>query len=404
MNEGKFRVLLLCSHPTQYGSPMWRRFAKHPNLDVLVAYCGMQGVQGHIDPGFGVEVAWDVPLLDDYPWVQIKNISPISSSSNFFRLINPGIWKLIRTGKFDAIAMFTGYMCTSFWIALAAAKLSGVPVMYGTDTTTLQPVDGRTWKIGLKRWFWPRLFRMADVVMAPSSGTVALMRSLNIPDEKIQLTPNVVDNDWWIGRTKQADRLEVRKRWSVPEQAVIILFSAKLQPWKRPMDLLRAFARIPAVNLYLVFVGDGPLRRDLESEAQSLGVAERVRFLGFVNQSGLPAAYSAADVLVLPSEYEPFGVVVNEAMLCGCCPVVSDRVGARFDLVRDGETGFTFRGSDVEDLTRVLIGIVSDSTTLKRISNAALERIGGWSPSLNIEATIKAIEHAIAFKRGVYVE
>ena len=65
-----------------------------------------------------------------------------------------------------------------------------------------------------------------------------------------------------------------------------------------------------------------------------MGVADRVRFLGFVNQSGLPAVYAASDVLVLPSSYEPFGVVVNEAMLCGCAAIASDRVGARFDLVK----------------------------------------------------------------------
>src|SRR6185437_3690376 len=382
------------SHPTQYGSPMWRRFAKHPNLDVLVAYCGMQGAQGHVDPGFGIEVAWDVPLLDDYPWVQIKNISPISSRANFFNLVNPGIWKLIRTGKFDVIAIFTGYVCATFWIALTAAKFSRTPVMYGTDATSLESVDGRAWKISLKKLFWPRLFRMAEVVFAPSSGTAALMRSLNIPDERIHLMPYVVDNDWWIARAKDVDRLAVRRKWKVPDNANVVLFCAKLQPWKRPADVLRAFHRAEIPNGYLVFAGEGPLRKELECDASQMGISDKIRFLGFVNQSGLPEVYVSSDVMVLPSEYEPFGLVVNEAMLCGCGVIVSDHVGARFDLVKDGETGRVYPCGDISSLSRCLRETLSVPESLSLQRRAARDHIAKWSPAFYVQKFVRAVAKA----------
>lgn len=391
MNENKFRVLLLCSHPTQYGSPMWRRFAKHPNLDVLVAYCGMQGAQRHVDPGFGVEVTWDVPLLDDYSWVQLKNLSPISSGSGFFSLINPGIWNLIRTGHFDAIAIFTGYMCATFWIALAAAKLSGISVMYGTDATTLFPIDGRTWKLPVKKWLWPRLFRMADVVIAPSSGTAALMRSLDIPQDRIRIMPYVVDNDWWMEKAKSVDRQAVRKKWNVQENANVVLFCAKLQPWKRPADVLHAFHRANVPNSYLVFAGEGPLRKELERDAAALGISDRIRFLGFVNQSALPEVYVSSDVMVLPSEYEPFGLVVNEAMLCGCGVIVSDCVGARFDLVKNGETGRVYACGDTDALSRCLQEVCSNPAAFSRQREAARERIGQWSPEAYVHSFAEAV-------------
>lgn len=394
MNESKMRVLLLCSHPTQYGSPMWRRFSKHPNLDVLVAYCGLKSVQGYVDPGFGVEVAWDVPLLDDYAWVEVKNISPFHNRFGFFRLINPGIWRLIRKNRFDAIAIFTGYMCVTFWIALAAAKLSRIPVMYGADATTLFSIDGRNWKMRVKQWLWPRLFRMADVVLAPSSGTVALMRSLNIRDERIHLTPYVVDNDWWIEKAKNVDRRAVRRKWNVPENACVVLFCAKLQPWKRPDDLLRAFHRAGIPNAYLVFAGEGPLRKELEREAEQLGIAENVRFLGFVNQSALPAVYVASDVMVLPSGYEPFGLVVNEAMLCGCGVIVSDRVGARFDLIRHGETGSVYPCGDIRRLAQCLQQVLGEPSALQTQRQAARERIAGWSPEVYVQKFVHAASQA----------
>ncbi|MHB8527844.1 MAG: glycosyltransferase family 4 protein [Candidatus Acidiferrales bacterium] len=400
MTEKKLRVLLLCAHPTQYGSPMWRLIAQRSEMDILVAYCSLQGAESHMDPGFGVEVAWDVPLLDNYPWVQLKNCSPRPVTHKFFGLINPGVWRLIRSGRFDAVAIFTGYMCATFWIAVVAAKILGIPLLFGTDAHDLNPRNQGAWKTRIKQHLWPRLFRLADVVIAPSSGTVALMRSLKIPPEHVMLTPYVVHNEWWIEQAKHVDRAAVRRNWNIPADAPVVLFCAKLQPWKRPQDLLRAFASANVPGSYLVYAGDGPMRNVLETEAAGLGISDRIRFLGFVNQSTLPQVYCTSDLLVLPSEYEPFGLVVNEAMLCGRGVIVSDRVGARFDLVQQNETGFVFPAGDVSALAGILKHVLSDYEQIRIMGERACKRMTQWSPGINIEATIQAIEKAIEHKLG----
>ncbi|MHB8677953.1 MAG: glycosyltransferase family 4 protein [Candidatus Acidiferrales bacterium] len=400
MTDKKLRVLLLCAHPTQYGSPMWRLIAQRSEMDILVAYCSLQGAESHMDPGFGVEVAWDVPLLDNYPWVQLKNCSPRPVTHKFFGLINPGVWRLIRSGRFDAVAIFTGYMCATFWIAVVAAKILGIPLLFGTDAHDLNPRNQGAWKTRIKQHLWPRLFRLADVVIAPSSGTVALMRSLKIPPEHVMLTPYVVHNEWWIEQAKHVDRAAVRRNWNIPADAPVVLFCAKLQPWKRPQDLLRAFASANVPGSYLVYAGDGPMRNVLETEAAGLGISDRIRFLGFVNQSTLPQVYCTSDLLVLPSEYEPFGLVVNEAMLCGRGVIVSDRVGARFDLVQQNETGFVFPAGDVSALAGILKHVLSDYEQIRIMGERACKRMTQWSPGINIEATIQAIEKAIEHKLG----
>ena len=99
MPDRRFRVLLVYSHPIQYSVPVLRQMAKHPRLDIQVAYCSMHGVEPGLDPEFGVEVKWDVPLLDGYPWVYVRNRSPRPVLLRFFGLINPGLWKLVRTGR-----------------------------------------------------------------------------------------------------------------------------------------------------------------------------------------------------------------------------------------------------------------------------------------------------------------
>src|SRR4029077_18882469 len=96
--------------------------------------------------------------------------------------------KLIREGNFDAVACFTGYVRKSFWIARAAAKKNKAAFLFGTDTTTLDARDGRVWKKWFKRAAWPLIFRMADQLIVPSSGTKDLMRSLGIAEERITLT------------------------------------------------------------------------------------------------------------------------------------------------------------------------------------------------------------------------
>src|SRR5262249_61176989 len=93
----------------------------------------------------------------------------------------------------------------------------------------------------------------------------------------------------------------VRGGRTAPREPPVAFYCAKLQVWKRPLDLVRAFAQAAVPGAYLVMAGDGPQRGEIEKEVAALGIAENVRLLGFVNTSKLPGHYNAADILVLPS-------------------------------------------------------------------------------------------------------
>src|ERR1019366_3085506 len=96
--EMRRRLLIVGSHVVQYSSPIFQRMAQDPRLEIMVAYCSMQGAQAGVDPGFGVEVSWDTPLLEGYPWVHVPNRALRPGIARFFGLFNPGLWKLIRGG------------------------------------------------------------------------------------------------------------------------------------------------------------------------------------------------------------------------------------------------------------------------------------------------------------------
>jgi glycosyltransferase involved in cell wall biosynthesis len=407
MNDRRYRTLLVITHPVQYMAPTLRLLAKRPEIDLVVAYCSLLGSEPTLDPDFGVKVAWDVPLLEGYSWLHMANISPQPGLEGFFGLVNPGLWNTILTGQFDVVINLTSYMYASFWIAVAATKAKGLPLLLGVDATQIASLDGKKWKLAVKEFIWPRLYGLADVMVVPSSGGVLLMRSLGIPAERIVRTAHSVDNEWWIGQASKVNRNAIRAEWGIPEHAPVALFCGKLQPWKRPQSALHAFAKSSVGGSYLVFAGDGPLRTGLEAEALALGIAGAVRFLGFVNQSKLPSVYRSSDVLVLPSEYEAFGLVVNEAMLCGCPVIVSDRVGARLDLVSEAKTGFVFSADNLEAFTALLREALSKTDRMKQMGAAAQEQMKKWCPEKNVEGLVEAVVKAVRFRndyRNVCIE
>jgi glycosyltransferase involved in cell wall biosynthesis len=394
MTDRRYKVLAVASHPVQYMAPLFRRMAEDPALELQVAYCSLRGSSGAgYDPDFRATVQWDVPLLDGYPWAEVANKG--SGEESFWGLNNPGLRDVIRDGQFDAVLCYLSYLRRSFWIARRAAKSSGAAFLFGTDAHSLAPRDAKWWKAWLKRAFWPLLFRQADQVFVPSTGTFELMRSLGIPAERITLTPYAVDNEWWKAESLKVNREEVRAGWGVTGEQPVVLFCAKLAPWKRPLDLLRAFAQARLPGAQLIFAGAGVQRAELEEQSARLDLRQRVRFLGFVNQTQLPAVYTGADLLVLPSEYEPFAVVVNEAMCCGCPVMVSDQVGAARDLVGPVRAEFVFRAGDVPALANALQNAFADRPKLQETAQRGRDQVEKHSQQKTVAGTVEAVKKAV---------
>jgi glycosyltransferase involved in cell wall biosynthesis len=388
----RYRVLVLVSHVIPYGSSLFRLLAGDPRLDILVAYCSMQGADAGIDPEFGIEIRWDTQLLDGYPWVSIPNRSPRPSLGRFLGLVNPGLWTLIRSNPFDAVVIYTGYMCASFWIACLAAKSRGIPVLISSDSSSLHQREGKRWKALIKPFILSHVYSYVDVLMAASQPVKDLAIQLGKREDEIVIIRSGVNKDAWLTRLNNFDREAVRASWNVPAAALVVLCCAKLQPWKRPLDLLRAFAKANVTGSYLVYAGEGPQRSELEREAVSLGITERVRILGFVNDSELPGTYKAADLFVLPSEYDPCPLVVPEAMFSGLPVLLSDAVIGRLEMIDPGNSGFSFACGDTEALTVLLRQILDDPVLLQRLKGGVVRQMERWTAADLLDSWVCAIE------------
>jgi glycosyltransferase involved in cell wall biosynthesis len=354
----------------------------------------MQGAEPGLDPDFGVTVSWDTSPLEGYSWVHVPNRSLRPGLGRFFGLINPGLWGLIRDGRFEVVFV-SGYFYASAWIAIFAAKRYGIPILFTTEAHSLRSWRAQSkWKLRFKKFYVRRILSLGKMLLTMSSGSFQQLIALGFRESRIVLSPYVVDNDWWTRKAAEVSREDARAALQIPAHSSVVLFCAKLQPWKGPNDLLEAFFRADVPDSYLAFAGDGPLRASLEQRALELGIADRVRFLGFMNQSQLPSVYRAADLLVLPSHYEPFGLVVNEAMLCGLPVAISDRVGAKFDLVHTGENGYIFPVGDVNRLAAILGEILPDSEKRARMAAGARQRMETWSPREYVESLVRAVQLA----------
>lgn len=394
MADRRYRILFVCAHPVQYMSPLLRRMSEHPQIDLQTAYCTLRGAKAGHDPEFGTTIQWDIPLLDGYPWIEVPNKG--DGSEGFWGLYNPGLWKLVRQGDFDAVFCPTGYIRATFWLVWFACLLSRSAFIFGTDAHKLGPRDGKRWKKPVKHLIWPILYRFASQVLAPSTGTRNMLLALGIPEDRITLVPYVVDNDWWAEQSARINRDVVRASWGATPETSVILYCAKMQAWKRPLDLVRAFAQANLEDSLLVLAGEGPLRASLEAECDRLKITDRVRFLGFANQTQLPAIYTAADLLVLPSEYDAFGVVINEAMICGCLAAASDNVGASQDLIRPVDPALIYKTGDVAALAEVLKYIFADPDRLAKLRVSARKRMESWSPKEYVLAILDMVGRSVS--------
>ena len=401
MPEPRYRVLVLATHVIPYGSSLLRLLAQDRRLDLLVAYCSLQGADAGIDPEFGIEIRWDTPLLEGYPWVHIPNRSPSPGLGRFFGLVNPGLWTLIRSQSFDAVVIYTGYMCASFWIACFAAKSRGIPVLISSDASTLRQREGKRWKALLKPFVVTRVYRYVDVLMAPSQSVKDLAMQLGKPENEIAMIRSGVDKKAWQARLENFDRGAVRISWNVPSDATVVLYCAKLQPWKRPLDLLRAFANARVPGSYLVFVGEGPQRAELEREVESLSIVDRVRILGFVNDSQLPGAYKAADLFVLPSDYDPCPLVIPEAMFSGLPVLLSDAVIGRLEMIDPGKSGYAYPCGNADALSALLEKILGDPALLEYMKAGVARQMERWTAADLLDSWVRAVEVAKQLKQKV---
>ena len=390
------KLAYFLSHPIQYQSPLLREIAQQPDIDLRVFYSSDHSARGYADRGFGgVQVRWDTPLLDGYAYEILPGLRK-RGTIGIATPLSYGIFSRIRRGNFDAVWVH-GYHTINAMHAMLAAKTLGIPVLLRAESTLEDRPRGRG-KLSAKWAFFYLLRQMVNAVLAIGARNAEYWSAYLGGSVPCFPMPYAADNDSFRAMAEKAapDREKLRHELQLEPGRPIFLFASKLQSRKRCIDLVEAFLRLAPMPgtqppAYLLIAGDGEERAAIEQRIASSGTSN-TRMLGFQNQSELPRLFDLCDVFVLPSIYEPWGLIVNEVMSAARPVVVSDQVGCAPDLLRDGVNGFIFPAQNVDALSTVLRRFIDEPTIAKKMGRRAAELIREYS----FERDIQGLRQALA--------
>lgn len=378
----QIRLAILASHPVQYYAPMFRELAQKIDLHVFYAHSATPAEQAAA--GFGHAFEWDINLTDGYSHSFLTNVSKYPGTDWFGGCDTPEVHSRLKAGGFT-VALTLGWHLKALIQGIFAAKRLGLPLLVRGDSQLSTP------RSHLKRWAkaitYPILLRTFDAALYVGTNNHAYWRHYGFPESRLFSSPHCVETERFAKDSTAEARNALRARLNIQQSTFVALFAGKLLPLKRPLDVVRALASVRALgaDCRMLVAGSGPLEAELISLAADLEVP--LDILGFQNQSQMPAAYAASDVLVLPSDRETWGLVANEALACGKPIIVSSEVGCAPDLAADSSSGRVFKMGDTEALAKALSSAMNSTIDLASIAKL--------SDNYSIKRAVEGIHAAI---------
>jgi glycosyltransferase involved in cell wall biosynthesis len=406
------RLTFVLTHPVQYFSPWFRYITaeRSAEIDLTVLYGAVptpeqQGI------GFGTAFSWDVPVTDGHRFVVCAGADPASaagageagrsqrdfSSDSFFGVDVPDIAERIAATSPDAVIV-PGWHSVMQTRALRWCRRRGVPVLYRGDSTL---ESGPRWPV---RPLWAvktrLMLRQFDAYLAVGRRATEYLRAFGVGERLIYHSPHCVDNDWFAAQAAghRGNRRALREGAGARDDDFVVLFAGKFVGRKRPLDAVRVVAGL-GPRAVLMMAGDGPLADEARNEAARLGI--RLHWRGFLNQSALPEAFAASDALLVPSTWESWGLIVNEALASGVPCVVTSGVAAAPDLVTDGSSGYTVPVGDVSSMTTRLAEIRDARAQGHDFAPACRQHAAACSFEKATDGVVKALRSVVPDVRRV---
>jgi glycosyltransferase involved in cell wall biosynthesis len=347
------RVALLTEIPAPYRIPLFNALAERVDLTVLYLRdrnpyrpYGLHADELH----FRSRVLRGLDLTVGGHWL----------------VLNAGVPRALR--GHDAVVL-GGWNQPAFWEAMAWCRIRAVPTVAWVEST------GRDRRTGRLEPVKRRMLRTVGRFVVPGAASREYLHELGVADDRIDVAPNAVDVRVFTSGTRTRNGGPCR-----------LLAVGRLAREKGIDVLLRAAEGIP-VEIFLA--GTGPEEPELRRLA-----GPNTTFLGHVDRDALPALYADADVLVMPSRSDPWGMVLNEAALAGLPLVSTTAAGAAHELIEDGVNGFRVPPDDPEALGEALRRLVEDGAFRHRAGQRSRELAARFTPERWAEGLLIALGRA----------
>ena len=378
----KKRVAILVGVPTPYREPLFERLARSADYDIQVLYCRVH------QPGqqwrFGAH---------HYPARYLKNFAGERWDGRLLLgAINLGVWRELRAFRPDAVVIY-GYNTATTLLAILWVIRHRIPMLMRTDSNVIADLGKAHLTLALKRLLLSWLTRRVSAFLSVGTMNSQYWQFYGATPEKVFLARYAVDNERF---QTQADYYRVSRQTTRDEkgwrQRYLLLYVGRLAVEKRVDVLIEALRRLSTKrsDIGLVIVGDGPERERLEGLALRM---PHVYFAGFQDPSDLPKYYGVADTFVLPSEWEPWGLVVNEAMASGLPVIATRKVGAAHDLIVQGENGYLVPENDPVALASAIDRACESQQHLLLLSEKARGTVQSWDYHATLEGFHRALDY-----------
>lgn len=384
----KKRLAIITTHPIQYNAPFFALLNKRLIIDSKVFYTwGKDALEEKFDHGFDKKIKWDIDLLQGYEHQFVENTASEKGTHHFFGVDNPDLIHQILLYKPDAILVY-GWSLKSHLKLIRYFK-GKLPVYFRGDSIIKQ-TDSiiRKW---IKYLFIRWVYRYIDFAFYTGIRNKAYFIAYGLSQNQLIYAPHAVDNDYF--ETQLALNAVKSDSWrnnlSINPDDIVFLYAGKLDNNKNTAFLCEAFVSINYSTYHLVIAGDGIEKTNLQKR---FGGNANIHFIPFQNQSSMPSLYGMADVFVLPSLNETWGLSINEAMVCGCAILLSSSIGALPDLLEIGSNGQFFKVNDKQDLIEKL-KLFSNRDSVKKMGTNAKLKISMW----NYDSFCIALEKQLSF-------
>jgi glycosyltransferase involved in cell wall biosynthesis len=360
------KLVVFDTHPIQYRSPVFRElYRQHPEFRVYYFADQFDSNRWWFhEVGKSPKQDWDLPLREGFPNEVVTR--PYPGILGFLRAAS----EILRRERPRAIVIY-GYYLPEHWALWWLARYYQVPILFIGETMTRATTS---WRSAIKGALQPLFFRGISQFISIGHRSAAFYQEFSIPDEHITRAKYCIDTKFFELSAEEGRRTRerLRENLGLPTNAVVILFVGRLFERKRPQDVLALHQLLENPRVHTLVVGNGPMEADLRKAGANLS---RLQFLGFKNQAETRDLYYAADLLFVPSEYETWGLVVNEAAAAGLPSIVTEDCGAANDLVESGETGFVYPVGNLNRVARVMKGALEDPRLLPTWGRKARERV-----------------------------
>jgi len=377
------RLVILTEIISPYRIPLFNLLAQHPEVDLHVIFLA------ETDPAlrqwqiYREEIQFSYQVLPSWR----------KRFGRYNALLNRGLGRALVEAVPDVI-LCGGYNYIASWQALFWARAHKIPFVLWSESNMQDIRRGYALVEFLKSEFLRRCIGF----VVPGRSASEYLRVHKVEEAVIFIAPNAVDNDLFSAAAAVARQNETRCRAELGLPERYFLFVGRLVREKGVFELLSAYAKLDELmrrQFGLVFVGEGSSRQQLEEEAASISPGV-IRFAGFAQREQLGTYYALAEMLILPTYTDPWGLVVNEAMACGL-PIVCSRVaGCAADLVREDWNGLLVPPRDVSLLANAMQHLATQPDLCAVMSANSMQQISYYSP----EAWSEGVARAVGAKRG----